>query len=79
MIDDTISDLWGLLLKRLRGNLRYPVYVRQVGNLMAVRLYGYRNEVNMAGKTKDMSQGSPMKLILSFAIPMLLGMLFQSC
>lgn len=57
MIDDTISDLWGLLLKRLRGNLRYPVYVRQVGNLMAVRLYGYRNEVNMAGKTKDMSQG----------------------
>lgn len=77
MIDDTISDLWGLLLKRLRGNLRYPVYVRQVGNLMAVRLYGYRNEVNMAGKTKDMSQGSPMKLILSFAIPMLLGMLFQ--
>ncbi len=27
--------------------------------------------------TKDMSQGSPMKLILGFAVPLLLGMLFQ--
>ena len=31
----------------------------------------------MASKTKDMSQGSPMKLIIGFAVPMLLGMLFQ--
>lgn len=27
--------------------------------------------------TKDMTQGSPMKLILGFAVPMLLGLLFQ--
>ena len=27
--------------------------------------------------TKDMTNGSPMKLILSFAIPMLFGFLFQ--
>ena len=26
---------------------------------------------------KDMTKGSPMKLILGFAIPMLMGMLFQ--
>ncbi len=32
----------------------------------------------MAGKTtKDMTQGSPLKLILGFAAPMLLGLLFQ--
>jgi Na+-driven multidrug efflux pump len=31
----------------------------------------------MASKTKDMSQGSPMKLIIGFAVPMLFGMLFQ--
>lgn len=29
--------------------------------------------------TKDMASGSPMKLILGFAIPMLLGLLFQQC
>lgn len=29
--------------------------------------------------TKDMTSGSPMKLILGFAIPMLLGYLFQQC
>ncbi len=29
--------------------------------------------------TKDMTQGSPMKLILSFSIPILLGSLFQQC
>ena len=28
---------------------------------------------------KDMTKGSPMKLILGFAIPMLMGMLFQQC
>ena len=27
--------------------------------------------------TKDLTQGSPMKLILGFAIPMLFGFLFQ--
>ena len=27
--------------------------------------------------TKDMTKGSPFKLILGFAFPMLLGMLFQ--
>ena len=32
----------------------------------------------MAGKeTKDMSQGSPVKHILGFALPMLFGLLFQ--
>ncbi|MDE6699613.1 MAG: MATE family efflux transporter, partial [Acetatifactor sp.] len=32
----------------------------------------------MAGKTtRDMTQGSPVKLILGFAMPMLLGLLFQ--
>ena len=32
----------------------------------------------MAGKTtKDMTSGSPMKLILGFMIPMLFGFLFQ--
>ncbi|MDD6156379.1 MAG: MATE family efflux transporter [Lachnospiraceae bacterium] len=32
----------------------------------------------MSGKsTKDMTVGSPMKLIIEFAVPMLLGMLFQ--
>lgn len=32
----------------------------------------------MAGKsTKDMTVGSPMKLIIEFAVPMLLGLLFQ--
>ena len=35
-------------------------------------------EENMAGKTtKDMTSGSPMKLILGFMIPMLFGFLFQ--
>lgn len=35
-------------------------------------------EKNMAGKTtKDMTSGSPMKLILGFMIPMLFGFLFQ--
>ena len=29
--------------------------------------------------TKDMTQGSPMKLILGFSIPILLGTLFQQC
>lgn len=29
--------------------------------------------------TKDMTQGSPMKLILEFSIPILLGSLFQQC
>lgn len=29
--------------------------------------------------TKDMTQGSPMKLILGFSIPILLGSLFQQC
>lgn len=29
--------------------------------------------------TKDMTQGSPMRLILSFSIPILLGSLFQQC
>lgn len=29
------------------------------------------------GNTKDMTTGSPVKLILGFAVPMLLGMLFQ--
>lgn len=28
-------------------------------------------------EVKDLTTGSPMKLILSFAIPMLLGFLFQ--
>ena len=28
-------------------------------------------------QTKDMTTGSPMKLILSFLIPMLFGLLFQ--
>ena len=28
-------------------------------------------------KTKDMTQGSPMKLILGFTIPLLFGNLFQ--
>ena len=27
--------------------------------------------------TKDMTQGSPMRLILSFGVPVLLGYLFQ--
>ena len=27
--------------------------------------------------TKDMTKGSPLRLILGFAFPMLLGMLFQ--
>ena len=32
----------------------------------------------MAGKTmKDMTVGSPMKLILGFLVPMLFGLLFQ--
>lgn len=31
----------------------------------------------MQNGTKDMTQGSPMKLILGFAVPMLLGLLFQ--
>ena len=29
--------------------------------------------------TKDLTVGSPMKLIVDFAVPMLLGMLFQQC
>jgi putative MATE family efflux protein len=31
----------------------------------------------MHNGTKDMTQGSPMKLIIGFAVPMLLGLLFQ--
>ena len=27
--------------------------------------------------TKDMTQGSPLKLILAFAVPLMLGSLFQ--
>ena len=30
-------------------------------------------------EVKDLTVGSPMKLILSFAVPMLLGFLFQHC
>lgn len=29
--------------------------------------------------TKDMTEGRPLKLIIGFAVPMLLGMLFQQC
>lgn len=31
----------------------------------------------MAGNTKDMTAGSPRKIILSFGVPLLIGMLFQ--
>lgn len=31
----------------------------------------------MKSAVKDLTQGNPMKLILGFAVPMLLGLLFQ--
>ena len=41
-------------------------------------LFTYRMEDNMAKSvSKDMTQGPPMKLIVSFFLPLMLGMLFQ--
>ena len=36
-----------------------------------------RNTYMAANVTKDMTEGSPVKLILGFFIPMLCGLLFQ--
>ena len=48
-----------------------------IGEAVAIILDD-EGEKNMAGKTtKDMTSGSPMKLILGFMIPMLFGFLFQ--
>ncbi len=49
-----------------------------IGEAVAIILDD-KGEENMAGKTtKDMTSGSPMKLILGFMIPMLFGFYFSS-
>ncbi len=57
-------------------------YVGAAGNVAAWRHWGYKKRDAGIGKvikdtTKDMTQGSPMKLILGFSIPLLFGFLFQ--
>lgn len=46
--------------------------------LALVKTFTFVRITNMKKTTtKDMTVGSPMKLILGFAIPMLMGLLFQ--
>ena len=63
---DLYCLLWYIILS---------LYVCQTGRLNEPVLE--RAEGKMKSTTKDLTKGNPTKLILGFAIPMLLGLLFQ--
>lgn len=57
-------------------------YVGMAGNAAVWKQWVFRKRKNGAGRAaketaKDMTQGSPMRLILGFSIPLLCGFLFQ--